>query len=170
MNIDGNATISPPQVTETRDQAVTAAVPPIESQEVAVQTQPLELLDETQWRLWAPHSEWFKANIGKIKPEPDADDNIDFFINDMENLGFASSDINNILWGKKTGHNKQLEECFRLFKQRVAIDRFAVMVDNCVKRKTFFGKTEPCNQPMTSFAKEEPCNSPNLQGCLCSPW
>ena len=45
MNVDGNATISPPEL--KRDQ-VFGAVPPIESQEVAVQTEPLELVSELE--------------------------------------------------------------------------------------------------------------------------
>ena len=141
MNVDGNATISPPEP-ETRDQAVSAGVPPIESQEVAVKTQPLEFV---RWRLWAPHSEWFKTNIEKIQPEPHEYIGFKEFTDNMLELGFALTDINSILGGKKTGHNKQLMERFQLFKKNVAIDRFADLVDNCRKKKTYFGMTEPIN-------------------------
>ena len=173
MNVDGNATISHPEVKRTSEQAL-PAVPPIKCQEAAVQTQPLELVSD--WELWIPHSEWFKTNIEKIDVDiqsireagktQEVHDQLKFY-EQMSVLGFEKADVDSILEKKKGRYKKQLVRHCRLFKQNIAIDRFLDFLNNCDKRKSFFGQTEPCNQPITTFAKEEPCNSPNLQGCLC---
>ena len=167
MNVDGNATISHPELKRTGE-LVFAAGPPIESQEAAVQTPPIKLVSD--FESWIPHSEWFKANVGKIRAGPKELQDLYRFHEEMKGLGFGSEDIESVLEKKETGHNKQLVRRCRLFRKQIAIKRFLDCLNNCEKPKTFYTRTEPCNQPMTSFVKEEPCNSPNLQGCLCSPW